>query len=179
MSAGHLDLGRVSLPPNEAKPALTIHSGLEAVERAGLAAADRCVVFACPGGGRKPPIAYWQDWQRPSRSYLGAATRFTVLRRDTGPSTGSWRPATSLGAFDDTFCAGLLEVSTTAVTEGRLGLLIAHHMPPSLVLAWCRTVRHSFSIALAVSARPAPMSRWHLSMGWCRPVSRAVCNTLD
>lgn len=67
--------------------------------------------------------------------------------------TGSHAPTTSLGAYDGSFAAGLLEAIGQAQEEDGAVLPVAYDVPPPQALAAQRSIGAPFATALLFTAR--------------------------
>lgn len=78
----------------------------------------------------------------------------SVHNAAAGYWTIAWQsnaPSLSLGAFDGTFAAGLMEAYTQVVSEGRTVLLVAYELPPPTPLSEVRPLRGPFGTALLLA----------------------------
>lgn len=67
----------------------------------------------------------------------------------------STAPSVSLGAFDGSFGAGLLEAYTQVVTEGRPVLLVAYDLPPPPPIDQVRPLKGPFATAVLIGPETA------------------------
>lgn len=157
---------RVRLPRNEARRAtLTVRLALQAADEAldatGLAAGQCAAVFACAGGNTEALDALCQALLQPERALSPGQFNHSVHNAPLGYwsiATGSTRPALSVGAFDATFAAGLLEAAALARLEGQPVLLVAYDTPPPPALRPFRAVGVPFALALLLTPEPLPGS---------------------
>ena len=161
-----LRFDRVRLPRNEARRAtLTVRLALqaagEALDAAGLDAGRCGAVFACAGGNTEALDALCRALLEPGRALSPGQFNHSVHNAPLGYwsiATGSMRPAASVGAFDATFAAGLLEAVALARSEGRPVLLVAYDTPPPPALQPFRAVVVPFGVALLLTPEPLPGS---------------------
>ncbi len=150
---------RVRLPSNEARRAtLTVRLALQAADEA-LAVAEldarRCgAVFACSGGNTEALDALCRALIQPGRPLSPSQFNHSVHNAPLGYwsiATGSLQPAVSVGAYDASFAAGLLEAFALARLEDRPVVLVAYDTPPPPALQPFRPVAAPFGVALALT----------------------------
>jgi hypothetical protein len=155
---------RVCLPRNEARRAtLTVRLGLQAAAEA-LADTDldprQCgAVFACSGGNTEALDALCRALTQPGRPVSPSQFNHSVHNAPLGYwaiSTSSVQPAVSLGAYDASFAAGLLETFALARLERLPVLLVAYDTPPPPALQPFRPVSTAFAVALLLTPESAP-----------------------
>lgn len=134
-----------------------------AVSRSRLAS-----VFACSGGNteslHKVLGSLGEKMVSPSQfaqmGHHAAAGSWSIL-------AGSPQPTTSIGAFEGSFAAGLLEAASQASVERRPILLVAHDVPPPPAFRRARRVRTAFGLAMLLAPRygmALPAGRLHLRL---------------
>lgn len=157
---------RVRLPRNEARRAtstirLALQAAGEALADAGLDAARCGAVFACSGGNTEALDALCRALIEPERPISPSQFNHSVHNAPLGYwsiATGSVQPAVSVGAYDASFAAGLLEAFTLARLENRPILLVAYDTPPPLALQPFRAVVIPFGAALLLTPERLPGS---------------------
>ncbi|HCK82388.1 MAG TPA: beta-ketoacyl synthase chain length factor [Candidatus Competibacter sp.] len=157
---------RVHLPRNEARRAtLTVRLALQAADEAlataGLDAGCCAAVFACAGGNTEALDALCQALIQPERALSPGQFNHSTHNAPLGYwsiASGSMRPAVSVGAFDASFAAGLLEAFGLARLENRPVLLVAYDTPPPPALQPFRAVAVAFGLALLLTPDPRPGS---------------------
>ncbi len=157
---------RVRLPRNEARRAtLTVRLALqaagEALDAVGLDAAGCGAVFACSGGNTEALDALCRALIETERPISPSQFNHSVHNAPLGYwsiATGSVQPAASVGAYDASFAAGLLEAFALARSENRPVLLVAYDTPPPPVLQPFRAVVISFGAALLLTPERLPGS---------------------
>lgn len=125
-------------------------------------------IFACTGGNSEALEKIFATLTLPGRSVSPNQFINSVHNAPLGYwsiAAGARAPGTSLGAYDASFAAGLLEAWSLAVVEERVVLLVAYDVPPPAALRPFRAVTQPFGMALLLSPRPAPESRWRLQVG--------------
>lgn len=150
---------RVRLPSNEARRAtLTVRLALQAADEALAAAgldARRCgAVFACSGGNTEALDALCRVLIQPGRPLSPSQFNHSVHNAPLGYwsiATGSLQPAVSVGAYDASFAAGLLEAFALTRLENRPVVLVAYDTPPPPALQPFRPVAVPFGVALALT----------------------------
>lgn len=94
--------------------------------------------------------------------------------------SGSPAPTSSVGSFDGSFAAGVLEASCQAATEQRPILLVAHDVPPPAVFRSARRVTCNFAVALVVAGEHAAgRGRLHVSLVRHREETRLADPALE
>lgn len=154
------------LPPTESRRA-------GPVVRAALAAAEQ----ACAAAGVEPAslaTVFTSSTGEPANCHalceaLAARERFVSPTRFTNSvhnaAAGYWhiaqhstRPSASLGAYDASFAAGLLEAVTQCVAGAEAVLLVATDVPYPQPLHALRPLSDSFSLALVLAPAGAAAS---------------------
>ncbi len=157
---------RVRLPRNEARRAtltvrLALQAAAEALDAVGLDAARCGAVFACSGGNTEALDALCRALIEPGRPISPGQFNHSVHNAPLGYwsiATGSARPATSVGAYDASFAAGLLEAFALARLESGPVLLVACDTPPPPDLQPFRSVSTPFGVALLLTPESLPGS---------------------
>ena len=159
----------MALPANESRRAvarLVLRVAQEAVNGAAAVPARLPSVFACSGGDPETlehVLSALVLTARPVSprqfAYVGhnaPASFWSMMTRSDAPST-------SLGAYDGSFAAGLLE-AVTQVREGVPVLLVAYDVPPPPLLAGSRPVAGPFAAALLLASERWPNSRSRITV---------------
>lgn len=157
---------RVRLPRNEARRAtatvrLALQAAAEALDTAGFDAARCGAVFACSGGNTEALDALCRALIEPERPISPSQFNHSVHNAPLGYwsiATGSIQPAASVGAYDASFAAGLLEAFALARLESRPAILAAYDTPPPPALQPFRSVSTEFGVALLLTPEPLPGS---------------------
>ena len=177
----------LSLPPAErrraglaVKAALAV--GRQALEAAGVAAADLACVFTSSGGDGVN--CHEMCSALASADRVISPTRFhnSVHNAAAGYwSISSHAMATSsvLCAYDGSFAAGLLEAVAQAVVEDRPVLLIAYDTDYPEPLFGVRPLPDTFGVALLVSPRPGSADLGRISMRPEAAFTSEPAGTLD
>jgi len=153
---------RIDLPRNEARRAtptvrLALQAGGEALAAAGLEAACCGAVFACSGGNTEALDALCRALIEPGRPISPGQFNHSVHNAPLGYwsiATGSVQPAVSVGAYDASFVAGLLEAFALVWLESRPVLLVAYDTPPPPDLQPFRPVAAPFGVAVLLTPEP-------------------------
>jgi len=151
----------LSLPPNDARRAsfntrLALQVAEEALAGSVVSTLACGSVFACAGGNTDALDHVFTRLADGERSLSPTHFINTIHNAPAGYwclATGSTAPYTSIGAYDASFSAGLLEAACIAVIERRAVLLVAYDVPPPPALLLCRPVRKPFGVALLLSAQ--------------------------
>ena len=154
-------LERISLPSNEARRVtlsvkLALQLAAEAIAAASEPPEGLAAVFACSGGNSEAlakilgglPEAAVSPNQFAHVGHNAASGYWSIVH-------GQPAPTTSLGAYDGSFAAGLIEAASQAAVERRAVLLVACDVPPPAALHDCRRVDSIFGAALLLTASPA------------------------
>jgi hypothetical protein len=154
-------LERLRLPPSEARRlSLSVRIALEAAEEATadahIATATMASVFACSGGNAESLHKVLESLAERSvspnqfaqMSHHAAAAGWSLI-------SGRAAPTNSIGSFDGSFSAGLLEASCIALAEHRPVLLVTHDVPPPSAFRARRQVTAPFALALLLTDMPA------------------------
>ncbi len=169
---------RINLPRNEARRAtLTVRLALQAAAEAltGTSLSPACcgAVFACAGGNTEALDALCQALIEPGRPISPSQFNHSVHNAPLGYwsiATGATRPAVSIGAYDASFAAGLLEASALVEIERQPVVLVAYDTPPPLALQPFRSVTTPFGVALLLTPEALPgsiasLGGWHIEYG--------------
>jgi len=173
-----LHFNRVRLPRNEARRAplavrLALQAATEALDQAGIDAQSCSAVFACSGGNTEALDALCQALTEPDRPISPNQFSNSVHSAPLGYwtiSARSQQSASSVGAYDASFAAGLLEAATLAHVESQRVLLVAFDAPPPAALQPFRAVSTLFSMALLLGSEPrtdhlARLQGWRIQPG--------------
>ena len=162
------------LPANEQRRVmgsvrLALHTAANAIAEAGLS--DGCrlrAVFACSGGNAEALEAILAAIGQPAAAV--SPRHFSHV--DHNATAGYWAIArgpagvsVSLGAYDGSFAAGLLEAAVTSLNDPLI-LLVACDAPAPAPLQPFRSVHTFFAAALLLGAGPreGKCSRWRCRM---------------
>jgi hypothetical protein len=151
------------LPPAERRRCgqatrYALQVALEAVNASGIAATEAAVVFASADADGENLHYILESLATPEHEVSPTRFHNSVHNAAAGYwniATGARTPATSMGAFDNSFAAGLVEAATQAVTENRPVLLVAFDMPFPSPLNEVRTIRTPFATALMLTPQPS------------------------
>lgn len=176
---------RVRLPRNEARRAsptvrLALQVATEALDQAEMDTGSCSAVFTCAGGNTEALDALCRALIEPGRPISPNQFNNSIHNAPLGYwtiSAGSQEAASSVGAYDASFVAGLLEAATLAQIENRRVLLVAFDTPPPLALQPFRSVLTPFGIALLLTPERlvnslACLREWRVTM--LSPPSRPV-----
>jgi hypothetical protein len=158
--------GATVLPPADSLPAterrragkcvrLSLAAGLEAAREAGREARDLVAIFTSSSGDGDNCHAICDALASDDR--LISPTRFHNSVHNApagywGIATGATRATDCLGAFDSSFCAGLVEAMGRLATEpGQPVLVVAYDAPYPEPLNSARPMPDSFAVALVLS----------------------------
>ncbi|MCB1778146.1 MAG: beta-ketoacyl synthase chain length factor [Candidatus Competibacteraceae bacterium] len=180
-----LRFDRSRLPRNAARRAsltvcLALQAATEALDQAGIDTGSCSAVFACSGGNTAALDALCRALTEPGRLISPNHFNNSVHNAPLGYwaiATGSREPASSVGAYDASFAAGLLDAVALAQVENRTVLLVAFDTPPPLDLQPFRVVSAPFSVALLLGSEASPSSLARLQK-W-RIQSSAVDSMMD
>ena len=160
------------LPPAERRRTpvsvkLALATGSEALSNAAQPAAETATVFTSSGGDgdvihqicealalpghEVSPTRFHNSVHNASAGYWGIATR-------------CHEPSTSLGAYDASFAAGLIEAATQAIGDPRTVLLIAYDTPYPEPINAVRPIRASVGVALLLSPEHSARSLCELNI---------------
>ena len=138
---------------------LTLAVGLEAIQAAGLDAADLPAVFSSSGGDGENCHAICEMLASSDRQI--SPTRFHNSVHNTaagywGIATGAMTSSSVLCAFDASFGAGLLEALALVVVDHTRTVLLACDTPYPEPLFTARPIPDAFGIALVLSPVKTP-----------------------
>jgi hypothetical protein len=147
------------LPPNERRrlPAtarVALGVGFEALQAAGVAAAEAATVFTSCGSDGAISHQICDALARPVPEMSPTRFHNSVHNAPGGYwsiAFGSHAPSTSVCAFDGSFAAGLLEAATQASVEQRTVLLVAYDLPYPAPLSALWNVAMPFAVGLALA----------------------------
>ena len=147
---------------------LALATGLEAIQSAGLKAADDLPsVFSSSGGDGENCHAICEMLASSDRQI--SPTRFHNSVHNTaagywGIATGAMTSSSVLCAFDASFGAGLLEALTQVVVDGTRTVLLACDTPYPEPLFKARPIPDAFGIALVLSPVKTPKALAEISV---------------
>ncbi len=150
-----LHFDRVRLPRNEARRAsltvrLALQAATEALDAVGMKAADCHAIFACSGGNTEALDALCRALIEPGHPVSPNQFNNSVHNAPLGYwtiATGSRQSTASVGAYDASFAAGLLDAVALVELERQPVLLVAFDTPPPPALQSFRAVTTAFSAA--------------------------------
>lgn len=153
VSAALTPMAKNLLPANERRRTthliqMALHCGEEAVQNW---QGDLASVFASSCGDQEIVDKIMQVLTRPARPVSPTQFHNSVHNAPAGYwsiLSGSNAPSTSIGAWDASFSAGLLEAATQVVTEHQQVLLVAYDYPPPARLLNNRQITAPFAVAL-------------------------------
>lgn len=162
-----------ALPPVERRRAgkcvrMALAAGLAAAEDAGRAPKDMAAIFTSSTGDGEILHAICETLASEDRQI--SPTRFHNSVHNApagywGIATGAMQPSDSLGAFDASFGAGLVEALGRLAADPTVPvLLIAYDAPYPEPLFSVRPVPDSFGVGLVMSAAGGPAELAMLSM---------------
>jgi len=159
------------------KAAVTVAD--QAIAGAGADAACLATVFSSSTGDPANCHAMCEALAAPER--LVSPTRFTNSVHNAAAgywhiAAGSRQPSTSLGAFDDSFAAGLLEAAAQCAAAGQPVLLVACDLPYPEPLHALRPVDDVFACALLLSPPDVP-APWRLQLRLAGEADPDRCDT--
>ena len=173
-----LRFNRLRLPRNEARRTsstvrLALQVATEALDQAGIDTGSCSAVFACSGGNTEALDALCQALIESGRLISPNQFNNSVHNAPLGYWTiaaNSQEPASSIGAYDASFAAGLLDAVALAQVESRTVLLVAFDTPPPLDLQPFRAVSAPFGVALllgseALTGSLAHLQKWRIQSG--------------
>ncbi|MDQ5911644.1 MAG: hypothetical protein QG599_3742 [Pseudomonadota bacterium] len=150
-----LHFDRVRLPRNEARRAsltvrLALQAATEALDAVGMKAADCSAIFACSGGNTEALDALCRALIEPGHPISPNQFNNSVHNAPLGYWTiaaGSHQSTASVGAYDASFAAGLLDAVALVELDQRPVLLVAFDTPPPSALQSFRAVTTAFGAA--------------------------------
>lgn len=140
---------------------LTLATGLEAVNAAGLEASSLPIVFSASGGDGDNCHAICETLASSDRQISPTRFHNSVHNAAAGYwsiATGAMASASVLCAYDACFGAGLLEALTQASVDGSRCLLLACDTPYPEPLHSARPILDALGIALVLSPEPSHKS---------------------
>ncbi|MFO1154423.1 MAG: beta-ketoacyl synthase chain length factor [Rhodospirillales bacterium] len=155
-------MDRIDLPPNEARRVtVSVKIALQLAAEA-IAAVDEeklparlAAVFACSGGNSEALAKVLGSLSE------GVVSPNQFAHLGHNAASGYWSliqgrpaPTTSLGAFDGSFAAGLIEAASQVVTDGCSVLFVSCDVPPPAALHDCRPVTTVFGASLILTPPP-------------------------
>jgi hypothetical protein len=152
----------VNLSRNEIRrTTLTIRLALqvaqEALQEAKYLFSQCYSVFTCAGGNTEALEKIFTALAASERTVSPHVFTHSVHNAPAGYwsiALGSQEPSTSLGAYDASFAAGLLEAGSLSTVERRPVLLVAYDVPPPSALLSCRPLQGPFGMALLLNSTP-------------------------
>jgi hypothetical protein len=135
---------------------LALAVGTEALQQAGLQAADIATVFSSSGGDGETIDAILRVLATAEREVSPTRFHNSVHNAPSGYwtiATGSREPSTSLCAHDGSFAAGLLDAAVQATVDRRPVALIAYDLSYPAPLSTARLIDSVFCVSLVL--RPA------------------------
>jgi len=172
------DAGAVTKPVPELLPAAerrraseavrwTQTPALEALTQAGLSPEATAAVFASSSGNPEVVHDICEALARPERAV--SPTRFHNSVHNTAAgywaiATGCREASTSVGCYDGSFAAGLLEAATQAVVEARPVLLVAYDLPYPEPLFRVRPIAPPFAVAFVLQPQESVATLAALSL---------------
>ncbi len=159
------------LPPAERRRApalakLALAAAVEALAQSGEAAEGLATVFAASSGDGDTLHEIMLALTTPAREVSPTRFHNSVHNAASGYwalATGARAPSSSLGAFDDSFAAGLLEAACQVAVEARPVMLIAYDGPFPAPLHASRPLAAPFGVALVLT--PGPAGRAGMRLG--------------
>jgi hypothetical protein len=165
---------RLRLPANDLRRAgttarLAPQVAQEALDSAGVSTEVPQSVFACSGGNTEALDKILASLDDPGRPV--SPNQFAYVGHNA--PAGLWctmfashAASTSLGSYDGSFAAGLVEAVAQAKEERIPVLLVVYDMEPPRALAPFRRVHGSFAASLLLTAesRACTLSRLHLEI---------------
>ncbi len=157
-------MDRVKLPPNETRRVtlsvkLALQLAAEPIAAMGALPDRLATVFACSGGNSEA-LSRLLDGLSEG---MVSPNQFAHLSHNA--AGGYWsivhsRPhaTTSLGAYDGTFAAGLIEAATQAAIDRCSVLFVASDAPPPKALHRCRPIRGVFGASLVLTPSPRALT---------------------
>lgn len=151
------------LPPAERRrvPALAklaLTAAVEALAQSGTDVAELATVFTSASGDGDTLHEIMLALTTPAREVSPTRFHNSVHNAASGYwalATRARAPSSSLGAFDDSFAAGLLEAACQVVVDGRAVMLIAYDSPFPEPLHASRPIGSQFGMALLLTPEPA------------------------
>ena len=163
------------LPPAERRRAvptvkLALAVGGEALAHSGREPVGMATVFASSDGDGTTLHEILRVLATPQREISPTAFHNSVHNAPSGYwalATGSRAPSTSLGAFDGSFAAGLLDAAVQAMVDDRPVTLIAYDQPLPEPLHAARPLGAAFGVALVLTPARTDRSLAALRIALC------------
>ena len=149
---------------------LALQVAHETVTSAGLCPEYVRSVFACSGGDTEALDNICISLASPGRPVSPGQFNNSVHNAPAGYwsiATGSHAASTSLGAYDASFVAGLLDAATVVAAEKEPVLLVAYDTPAPSALLPFRPLSASFAATLLLAPAPGPNSKGSLTISIC------------
>lgn len=172
-------LERVDLPANEARRVtlsvrLALQLAHEALDRAPISIRRLAAVFACSGGNTqalaKILASLAEGIVSPNQfAHVGHNAGAGYWSIAFAQATAAPPPTASIGAFDGSFAAGLIDAAAQATIEARPVLLVATDTPPPQALAASRAIAGVFGVSLLLSPSASAMPRIALETATLEP----------
>lgn len=162
---------------------LTLATGLEAIEAAGLDAASLASVFSSSGGDGENCHAICEMLASSDRQI--SPTRFHNSVHNTAAgywsiATGAMTSSSVLCAFDASFGAGLLEALSLVVADNTRALMLACDTPYPEPLYSARPIPDAFGIALVLAPERSAQALAKITVSLTdTPADRLDDNTLE
>ncbi len=148
---------------------LALNAAQEAVGQAGIPAPELAAVFGSSAGNSMEIHQILESLATPEMLVSPTLFHNSVHNSAVGYwciSTGCHEPATSIAAHDFTFPATMLKGVAQSVTEVRPVLLTVFDSPFPAPLDRERHFTDSFAVALVLTPRPSPGSKFAMSVSW-------------
>ncbi|MES2537718.1 MAG: beta-ketoacyl synthase chain length factor [Pseudomonadota bacterium] len=147
---------------------IALATGLEALAMAGVEPSTVATVFSSSGGDGDNCHLICEELASADR--LISPTRFHNSVHNApsgywGIASGAMLASTSIGAFDASFAAGLLEAGTQCFVDRKPVLLVAYDTPYPEPLNGTRPMSDSFAVALLISPAPNAHTIAQVTMG--------------
>lgn len=138
---------------------LALQVAEEAVASAGVDPANLRSVFACSGGDTEALDGICSALASPGRPVSPGQFNNSVHNAPAGYwaiATGSHLSSTSLGAYDASFAAGLLDAATVVLANREAVLLVAYDTPSPPALLPFRPLVAPFATAMVLTPEDGP-----------------------
>lgn len=180
--------GPVAVPVSELLPAaerrrtvatvkLALAVGSEALTNAGRDAATTATVFTSSGGDGETVHQIFEALVAPEREVSPTRFHNSVHNAPAGYwsiATQSREPSTSLGCYDASFPAGVLEAAVQASVDARAVALIAYDLPYPEPLHATRPIGAVFGAALVLTPTATGRSLARLDLALTRDAHSAT-----
>jgi hypothetical protein len=162
-----------SLPPAERRRVgqpikLSMAIGFEAVRAAGADASQLSTVFSSTGGDCDNCHNILEALAAPDRAVSPTRFQNSVHNAPSGYwsiATACVAPSSTLCAYDATFCAGLLEAATQALSSGQPCLLLAYDTAYPEPLHTLRPIPDAMGVAMVLNPVRTRAARAVLAIG--------------